>query len=70
MARPFRTVTHTCAQLEVSRRTYDEISELLRDAGYDEAFMQDGTIDMHGIGLIPMKPPRVKDSYPEPSQPV
>lgn len=50
-------MTHTYAELEVSRATYDEIAQKLRDAGYDHAFMpernrESPTIDMHGIGLI------------------
>ena len=50
-------MTHTYAELEVSRATYDEIAQKLRDAGYDHAFMPERgrhapTIDMHGIGLI------------------
>lgn len=45
------TSTHTFAELEVSPDTYDEIAEKLRVAEYDHAFMDDGTIDMHGIGL-------------------
>lgn len=43
--------THTYAELEVSAAAYDEIAKLLRTAGYHQAFMEDGTIDMHGIGL-------------------
>jgi hypothetical protein len=43
--------THTYATLEVSKTVYDEIAALLRAAGYDHVFMDDGAIDMHGIGL-------------------
>jgi hypothetical protein len=43
--------THTYAELEVSKAAYDEIAVLLRRAGYNHVFMEDGTIDMHGIGL-------------------
>lgn len=43
--------THTYAELELSKAAYDEIAKKLRDAGYDHAFMEDGTIDMHGIGV-------------------
>lgn len=50
------TVTHTFAELEVSADTYDEIAEALRKADYDHAFMEDGTIDMHGIGLTKTRP--------------
>jgi hypothetical protein len=43
--------THTYAELELSKVAYDEIAAKLRDAGYDHAFMDDGAIDMHGIGV-------------------
>jgi len=43
--------THTYAELEISRSAYDEIRGLLKAAGYQHAFMDDGTIDMHGIGI-------------------
>jgi tRNA A37 threonylcarbamoyladenosine dehydratase len=42
--------THTYAILDVSKRTYDEIAQKLRDAQYDHAFDRD-VIDMHGIAL-------------------
>jgi len=52
-------MTHTYAELEVSRATYDEIAQKLRAAGYQHVFINAGppdaatpTIDMHGIGLI------------------
>lgn len=45
------TATHTYAELVVSKAAYDEIRALLKTAGYGHAFMDDGTIDMHGIGL-------------------
>ena len=45
--------THTYAELEVSELVYDEIRRKLEAAGYDHA-LQDGTIDMHGIGLVKM----------------
>lgn len=44
-------MTHTFAELEVSAAAYDEIRKLLEEAGYQHAFMEDGVIDMHGIGL-------------------
>ena len=44
-------MTHTIAQLNVSRSTFDEVGRLLRAAGYDHAF-NDGVIDMTGIGLV------------------
>jgi hypothetical protein len=50
-------VTHTFAELEVSRETYEEIEGKLREAGYDHAFGHDrGAIDMHGIGLVREEP--------------
>lgn len=58
------TTTHTYAELEVSAEAYAEIEGKLREAGYDHAFMDDGTIDMHGIGIVlvtnqhkPLPPP-------------
>lgn len=43
--------THTYAKLELSPAAYEEIATKLQEAGYDHAFMSDGTIDMHGIGV-------------------
>ena len=43
--------THTYAELLVPAEVYDVVARKLREAGYDHAFMEDGTIDMHGIGL-------------------
>jgi DNA-binding XRE family transcriptional regulator len=45
--------THTLANLQVSARTYEEIAELLRKAGYDHCFLpdEDGMISMQGIGI-------------------
>ena len=48
--------THTYAELEVSPEAYDEIRSKLEAAGYTHAFMEDGAIDMHGIGLIRGRP--------------
>ena len=44
-------MTHTYAELEVSEQCFREIEDLLREAEYGHAFMPDGVIDMHGIGL-------------------
>ncbi len=44
--------THAYAELELSSATYTEIAQKLRAAGYCHAFMDDGTIDMHGIGIF------------------
>lgn len=57
------TYTYTYAELEVSPEAYDEIAAKLKAAGYDHAFMSDGAIDMHGIGLVkplPAGPDEVK----------
>lgn len=45
--------TYTYAKLPLSQAAYDEIATKLRNAGYDHAFMKNGTIDMHGIGVCP-----------------
>ena len=50
-------MTYTYAVLDVSQRTYDEIVQKLRHAGYHQAFHKDDSslngivIDMHGIAL-------------------
>jgi hypothetical protein len=49
--------THTYAELELSPAAYEEISRKLREAGYDHAFMDDGAIDMHGIGVTKASEP-------------
>lgn len=51
-------MTHTYAELEVSSGTYNEVKKLLTDAGYGHAFMEDGAIDMHGIGLTKKEAPK------------
>lgn len=43
-------MTHTFAKLEVSESTYKEIEKILKEAGYQHAFIED-TMDMSGIGL-------------------
>lgn len=43
--------THTYAELRLSPAAYKEIAEKLKEAGYDHAFMENGVIDMHGIGV-------------------
>lgn len=44
--------THTFVTLGLSDAAYDEIAQKLRAAGYNHCFMDDdGTIDMHGIGV-------------------
>lgn len=43
--------THTFATLELSAAAYDEIREKLEKAGYQHAFLEEGAIDMHGLGV-------------------
>ncbi len=51
-------MTHTYATLEISAQAFDEIARKLKDAGYDTAFDDRGTlIDMHGIALVLQEPP-------------
>lgn len=45
-------MSHTYATLEVSAAAYDEIAQLVRDAGHGDAIQPDGAIDMHGIALL------------------
>ena len=45
------TGTHTFAELGLTPAAYDEIADKLRAADYGHAFMPDGAIDMHGIGI-------------------
>ena len=44
--------THTYVELELSPAAYDEIRAKLAAAGYDHAFMDDKTIDMHGLAVV------------------
>lgn len=60
------TSTHTFATLEVSNAAYDEIAAKLKEAGYDHVFMEDGAIDMHGIGLVKVE---AGDGIEPPQQP-
>ncbi len=48
-------MTHTFAELVVGEGTYAEIASKLRDAGYDHAFLEEGAIDMQGIGVTKSK---------------
>jgi len=43
--------TRTLTTLELSAAAYNEIHTKLKKAGYDHAFLDDGLIDMHGIGI-------------------
>lgn len=45
-------MTHTYAELEISKAAYDEIADKLRRAGYDHVFNGE-VIDMHGLALTP-----------------
>jgi len=45
-------MTHTYALLEVSPAVYDEIAAKLREAGYEQAFGDNGELDMHGIAIV------------------
>ncbi|MDS1141733.1 hypothetical protein RE432_14930 [Pusillimonas sp. SM2304] len=47
-------MTHTLATLELSQAAYDEIAWKLKKAGYDHVFLEDGLIDMQGIGVLPI----------------
>lgn len=51
-----RTHTYTLSELEVDEQTYTDIKERLRRAGYDHIFLENGVINMNGIGLTPVKP--------------
>lgn len=49
-------MTHTIATLQVSAGAHAEITGLLRAAGYHHAFMEDGLVDMSGIGIAASPP--------------
>ena len=44
--------THTYVELELSPAAYDEIRAKLAAAGCKHAFMDDKTIDMHGLAVV------------------
>jgi len=46
-------MTHTVAELEIRGADYARIRKLLKEAGYDHCFLEDGLIDMTGIGIVP-----------------
>jgi hypothetical protein len=50
-------MTRTVATLDVSERTFQEIANKLRAAGYQHLFMADGSIDMYGIAITVAPPP-------------
>lgn len=43
-------MAYTFAIMEVSEAVYEEVAAKLREAGYDQAFVE-GCLDMHGIAL-------------------
>ncbi len=45
-------MTHTYAEVAVSKAVFDEVKAILKAAEYEHAFIDDDTIDMHGLGLI------------------
>ncbi len=50
-------MTRTFVTMEVSAEAYDEIGANLKEAGYDQAFIDKSdqsfyVLDMHGIGLV------------------
>ena len=49
------THTYTYALLPVSKAAYHEIADKLKDAGYDQAFHDEGAdgivLDMHGVAI-------------------
>jgi hypothetical protein len=53
-------MTRTYAVLEISKRSFAEIQDKLRKAGYQDQFHRDDkyavVIDMHGIAVAPGKP--------------
>lgn len=53
-------MTHTVTTLEVTERTYQEIADKLRAAGYEYVFMHlssGAAIDMTGIAIAPAPAP-------------
>ncbi|WP_130358251.1 hypothetical protein [Pigmentiphaga kullae] len=44
-------MTHTLAILELSPIAYGEVADKLRAAGYDHVFLEDGMLDMSGLGV-------------------
>lgn len=59
-----RTHTHTIATLDVPTWVYDYIERKLRGVAYDHVFLDDGTIDMSGIGLTKGKESRIGSDDP------
>lgn len=57
-------MTHTVAELGLTANAYNEIRGKLEVAGYQHTFMEDGMIDMTGIGIT-----REGDNAPIPPPP-
>jgi hypothetical protein len=43
--------TYTLVELQLSPAAYAEIATKLEAAGYDHSFLENGMLDMHGIGV-------------------
>lgn len=50
-------MTYTYAVLKVTKRAWAEIGAKLKQAGYEQAFHDDGVVDMHGIAIQPEELP-------------
>jgi hypothetical protein len=46
-------VSHTYVELPLSRAAFEEIKAKLKAAAYGHAFIDDQTIDMHGLAVVP-----------------
>lgn len=46
-------MSYTYVTMSVSREAYEEIREILLEAGYDQALHEGGIIDLHGLALSP-----------------
>lgn len=53
--------THTYVTMEVTQSTWNEIATKMRDAEYDQAFMENDEIDMHGIAVVPSSEPSIDE---------
>lgn len=48
------TTIRTVSKLEISGKSFSEIKKKLKAANYKHVFIDDNTIDMHGIALVPV----------------
>jgi len=48
------TATRTYATMEIPMEMWAVIRDKLMDAGYDQAFMDNNALDMHGIAIVPI----------------